>query len=805
MASSYILAAIRNFLRNSFSTSVNILGLAAAFCCTIFIVLYAIDEYRFDRFHENAAHIYRFNTQFGPQSERVPLGPYLLDSHLDEKVPGLLKTSRLRPGEAMFLWLTDRYQVHLDQDIMLVDSCFFSFFSFPLLQGQPDQVLQDPHSMVIASSLATRLYGEEDPVGKVLYLQGEHPVHITGVMEDLPRQSHFGAAAVVNVETIRRFAPDFIFNHYGSFGFYYYLLLDPLADPLLVAESINQTFSEIAPEIGADATFHLQPLLDIRLKSQRIAWDIDNHGNYSLLLGLIAIAAIILLLASVNYINLYTAQSVRRKKEMGIRKVMGATRKHIFWQSMTESLIIILIAFVLAIGLAEIFSPLIRDLSGKPLNMGLLLTPPAIPWIVLVLGAVTFLSGFYPGMVLGRFRPADILRGSIPGNAAGRFWGQLMNLRVRQALIVFQFACTTALIVMSLSVNRQIRYMLSADRGYESQELFLIHNPYDEQQESRFERIKLSLEQFPSVGVVSAGMNVPTERIGNFTGIMLPEDDHEVQSGQVNVHADYFRAIGARLIAGRFFSEEYGNEHRNIVVNRTAARALGFERPEDIVGNEVITALFEGRLRVIGVIEDIHYYSLHELITPMIFTTGSQQPAYGNILVKSTPGQMDRAIRAAAELWGDEHSSVPFNHSLIETRSRALYQGEEQTRQLLNLFMGLALIISLMGLFALSSFVMVFRIKEIAVRKVLGARQRQVLLMFGREFSLLVIISSAIAWPLAWLVAGHWLDNFAYRQDIHYGYFILATCISLLAAWFTITYHGIKTSKTNAAAALKYE
>ncbi len=805
MLTNYLLTSIRSFLRNKISALINLLGLAAGFCCAIYILLFACDEYGYDRFHEHAEHIYRFNTQFGVQNERVPLGPYLLDNHIYPNIPELKETTRIRPGEHMFLWLTDKENIHVDKDIMLVDSNFFSFFTFPLHEGHPEQVLQDNHSMVIDKSTARRLFGEKDPIGEILYLQGEHPLQITGIMEDIPRQNHFSAHIVINVETIRRFAPDFIFNNYGSFGFYYYFMLEPHADPSNVAASINTIFEEVVPEVADMVDFKLQPLLDIRLRSARIAWDIDTHGNLNLLRGLFAISIIILLLASVNYINLYTALSARRKKEIGIRKVMGATRGHIFWQSMTESLIAVIIALVLALGMSEVFMPLIRELSGKPLSLSWLLTPDLLPLIILMFAVVAFLAGFYPALVLGRFQAADILRGGLAGKNIRNFFGKDANLRIRQTLIVFQFACTIALIVISLSVSRQLNYMLSIDKGYNQDELFLVQNPYDDHQEMRFERYKNSLEQFPSVEVVSAGMNIPTERIGNFLNIMLVGEDLDVQCGQINVDPDYFHAVGARLAAGRFFNPDYGLEHEHIIINRMAARALGFENPEDIIGKDVLTYIIEGSLRIIGVIEDIHYFSLHELISPVLYTTGPYQPSYGNILVRSTPGQMNQAIRDAETIWNQEVTFYPFDHAIIESRNRELYQREEQTNRLLRLFVGLALVISLMGLFALSSFVMVSRTKEIAVRKVLGAGQKQILLMLGREFSLLVLISSIIAWPVAWLIAENWLDTFAYRQDISYFYFVLASIISLLTAWMTITFHGIKASATDPAHALKYE
>ncbi len=805
MLKNFFLVAIRNFVRQRLSTLINIFGLAIGLCCSMFIGMYAIDEFGYDRFHENADRIYRFNNRLGAYNELIPLGPYLLDSHIRGNVPGMEDITRIRPGDVMHLWMTDKEQIHVGEDIMLVDTNFFSFFSFPLIEGQAHQVLEDPGSMVISRSAAKKLFGDNDPVGHTLYLLGEHPVHITGVMEDFPRQSHFSASYIINHEISRRFLPDFIFNHWGSFGYYYYVLLEQDAEPGQVTETINMIFQEAAETMSAETVFGLQPLLDIRLRSERIAWDISTHGNYSLLMGLIAIAVIILLIASVNYVNLYTAQSAGRKKEVGVRKVMGATHRQIFWQSMVESLVTVLVSFLVAMVLVEILTPLVQQLSGKPLHITMLFSRHALLWLMLVLTVVTFLAGFYPAFVLGRFQPASILRGGQAGLGVTGRHGQFINLRVRQALIVFQFFCTTALIIISLSVNRQLNYMLSADPGYTSGDLILVHNPQIEGQADRFYRLKNEMEQFHAIEVVSAGMSIPTERVGNFTNLMIAGEDNEIRCGHINVHEGYFQAIGARLLAGRFFDSGYGTEQENLVISRSAATALGYQQPEDIIGKEALTPFSENNFRIIGVIEDIHYYSLHEIVIPLMFTTGDYQPSYGNILVRSGRGQLQQAIKDAESVWDREHLDYPFDFTIIEEKGKALYIREEQTRQLLHAFMVIAIIISLLGLFALASYVMVSRTREIAVRKVFGAGNKQILTMFANEFSLLIMISALLAWPAAWLVTTHWLDNFAYRLDIHYGYFFLATAISLVASWITISYHSFRAAKTNAANALKYE
>lgn len=801
---SYFSTALRRFLRHKQSTLINIIGLSTGLGCVLIIALYAIDEFRYDGFHENASKIYRFNSQYGQHSEAVPLGPYLLNEHLYEKIPEIRSSIRIRPENPDEFWL--RYDdIIFDQEkFLLADSNFFSFFSFPLVKGHKDMVLTEPNSLVISEKAAMVLFGDNDPVGETIYIYGEYPATVTGIMVDFPHHSHFKATMVANIEIARNYA-DFLFNSWGNFSCYYYFLLEETADAYEVAAKINQVTAETVPDIADIVHFDLQRLLDIRLHSANIAWDIDKQGNITLLSGLVSVAIVILLLASVNYINLCTVQSTRRRKETGIRKLLGASRMKIFLQSMTESFISVILSIIVAIGLAEVFLPYVYQISGKELSFSVFLQWPYWLFALLFLISLGFLSGFYPALIAGRFKPADIFRSSDLAGTKESLWGRMFNLRLRQIFIAFQFFCSMSLIILSLSINRQIQYMLEVDYGYEPSNLFVLYNPDGENQESRFYRIKNKLEQYPEIEIVTAGVNVPSERLHHFTHIRMPEDEFEQLSGSINIHHDYFSALGSKTLAGRTFSPEYrGDDLTGVIINRTAAHALGYS-PEEIINKEMVLQSTAENLTITGVIEDINYYSLHELVTPMIFTLGVQPPPYSKILVRSKNDMTGDAIQVARRVWQEDFSEYPFNLKVIEDRSREHYTSEFQTRNLMTVFMTLAIIISLMGLFALSSYVMTSRIREIAIRKVMGATPVKIFKMIGREFSFLVLFSALIAWPVAWILINRWLENFAYRQDINYAFFILALITALLAAWITISFHGYKAASTNPANALKYE
>ncbi len=804
MLRSYIIIAIRNFSRHKLSTVINVFGLSVGLCSALLIGLYAIDEFSYDRFHEDASSIYRIQSQFGfSEDALVPLGPYMLNEYVLENVPEIKSSTRIRPETSDEFWLRYDDQTYYIDNFLLADTNFFTFFSFPLLQGSPEQVLSKPNSVVISESAALTYFGDENPIGKVLYVHDEHPVIITGLMKDFPANSHFKASFVGNADIARKYM-EYVFTNWGSFGFYYYFHMEDFVNTAEVSDKINMVMAEAVPDIAEWATIGVQPLLDIRLHSANVAYDIGSQGNITLLYGLVAVAVVILLLASVNYINMYTALATRRKKEVGIRKVMGAGKQNIFWQSMTESGISVLISFSIAMVLAELFIPYANDLSGKVLSLSVLFQFPNMLYVIVILTAIAFISGFYPAIVVGRYMPADILKSGSLAGISNSFWGRLFNLRFRQILIVFQFCCASALIILSLSISRQINYMLDKDYGYDPSQLILLNNPQGANQSSRFYSLKNSLEQYPEIEVVSAGLNVPSERLNNFTYARMPEDEHELMIGNINVHQDYFAAIGSKTLAGRTFKTEYGTESTNIVINRSAARALGYS-PEDIINKDVMAQLATESSRVIGVIEDIHFFSLHEAVSPMLFTTGHASTPYGKILVRAGNRQINKAISIAEEVWQREHSGYPFSYTVIGDRLRSQYSSEEQTKDLVGVFMILAILISLMGLFALASFVLATRIKEIAVRKVLGATRFQVLKMIGSEFSILVLISTLLALPLAYFVIIRWLDTFAYRQEISYAYFILAPLIILLAAWLTISYHAYRSAKTSAAEALKYE
>ncbi len=804
MVKSYLISAFRNFGKQKLSTFINILGLSTGLCCAFLIAMYAIDEFSYDRFHDDAEKIYRFKSQFGIQTEAVPLGPYLLNDYLLSDIPEIQSTIRIRPERGEDFWIRYNDQNFIERGFMLADSNFFSFFSFPLVQGQPGEVLREPNSIVISQSAALRYFGNADPIGKIISVYGQYPAMVTGIMQDFPSNSHFNASMIANFELARNYLPSYTFDNWGSLTCHYYIKLEEHVNTDVVSEKIMQVLEEIIPQMAELLTIYIQPLLDVRLHSANVAWDIGNQGSITILHSLIAIALVIILLASVNYVNLYTAQTTKRKKEVGIRKVLGARKSNIFWQSMSESFISVIISFIIALGITEILLPYANELSGKTLTLVSLLSAPYIFWLLAFLIFISFLSGFYPALVVGRFTPAHILRGGSPASLRSGFWGRILNLRIRQVLIIFQFVCAIVLITLSLSINRQINYLFSKDYGYEAPGLIVISNPDDENRTVRYSRLKNHLETYPEVKLVGAGENIPSNRHGDFTYIRLTEEELEVQTGNMNVSYDYLQVLGAQLISGRFFNREYGAERTNIIINRTTANNLGF-KPEDVVDKTVMSHTSDQPLRIMGVIEDIHFFSLHEPSPPMMFHVFERPSTYSNILARVDADKITPVLEMVEKLWMQDYVQYPFVYHILEERHRGLYYREEQTRELIIVFMIAAIIISLLGLFALASYTMASRVKEIAVRKVMGAKQTQILLMLIKEFSLLVIISMIISWPLAWMAIQRWLEGFAYRQELAYAYFFIAPAMVLLAAWLTVSYHAWKTAKINAAEALKYE
>ena len=804
MLRSYVISLIRSFIRNRQSTIINIFGLSVGLCSALLIALYAIDEFRYDRFHRDAANIYRFNTQYGPQNEAVPVGPYFLKEHMTDKIPEIISSVRIRPENEDDFWFRYGDRNYTRQNFLLADSNFFSFFSFPLVRGDPEYVLSEPNSIVISESAAQIIFGDSDPFGETILVQGIYPATVTGIMKDFPRHSHFQASIVANNELARDYA-SFLFDHWGNFSWHYYLLLEDNADPENVKAGINMIIAETVPDLAEIVHFNLQPLPDIRLHSQRIAWDIDTHGNSMLLNGLIAVAVVILLLASVNYINMYTIQATARKKEVGVRKVMGAGRISIFFQSITESFIYVVISFIIALGMAEVMIPFVNELTGNGIDPGMIFSFPEWILLLIVLSVIAVLSGLYPAIIVGRSRPVDIFRSTGTVGDANSFTGRVFKLDTRKVLIVFQFCCATSLIILSLSINSQIRYMMEVDQGYRESGLFVIHNPKGDNQQSRFFRLKNSLEQYPEINLVTSGHTVPSERLHSFTYIRLPEDDYELQIGIINVHKDYFAALGSETIAGRVFEyEDSSAPSSNVVINSTAVRALG-KSPEDIIGSELVTQSAAENLHVIGVVRDIHFYSLHELITPMLFIAGNRPQTYENILISADCDMLSTAIEISRDVWQQEFEDYPFNFSVLQDRLANLYGKETRTARLTSVFMFLAILISLMGLYALASFVIYARVKEIAVRKVLGAGQGTILKMIVSEFTILLLVSTLLAWPIMWLAVNRWLENFAYREEINYFFFLAASLISLAAAGITISYHAYRAASSNPAHALKYE
>lgn len=810
MIRNFLKLTFRNLLRQKFSSFVNIVGLALGFACFIVIGLYVYDETRYDLFHEKGDRIYRLhNNTFNP--DRVMTNaPALFYEPLTEGLPEAEAVARLlNPYGGAGIAYGDR--MFIEHDVIFVDGDFFQIFDYPLKRGDLETFLTDPHHVLITGKMAEKYFGDEDPIGKTLRYKGFLDVVVTGILEDIPRRSHLQFSMVGNFELRRQINP-FIFETWGNYSSQFYLLLRPDADPALAEDKILTLFGD-ARNIDyseRDAYFRLQPLHDIYLGSGDIETLMPVQSGSPSTVAIFSVSALlILLLACFNYVNLSTAKSTIRAREVGMRKVLGASRGKLIRYFLSESFLVALLAMFLGIGLVEMAFPLFSDITGKSLDFSLAEPGLFIPALLVLLLLVALVSGLYPAFVMSAYQPVQVLKGSTLMVGRQLKNGLGFGLRFRQLLIILQFAISIALVSGSLILYAQTKHALT-NTGFDRDALIVVKNHWAQGMIDTYDRMRTDLLQYPFVKGVSAGLHVPGEHIGNQGYLRQP--DQTAQDAQPIVFATvdygYFEALGASMAEGRDFDVHITSDSTEaVILNASAARLLGLTDP---VGTQ-LTGFWDGtpQKRVIGVVEDIHFQSVHRSVQPTAFIICIPCQNYPNaayqILVRLNTGSFTEPMRAVQEAWDAHGTGNPLDYFFMNEHYENLYRKELQAAAAARLFTILAVIIAVMGLLGTTVYIMEARKKEFGIRKVLGASLTGIVKMVSLEFSLLILLSNLIAWPVTWYFMSRWLDNFVYRIDISPWFFVIAGLAGWIIALLTVNSLGINQAKENPIESLKYE
>ncbi len=695
---------------------------------------------------------------------------------------------------------------YLETKIFYADSSFLRIFSFPMKQGSRESALENPNTAVISESMAQKYFGEKNPMGKMIIVSnqnGKHLCQITGIFEDIPENSHIKFEFLLSYQTLVQLRPNAAYD-WGWNMFNTYVLLASETDPLSLQDKFH-AFVERHKIYDKDyrREFILQPIKDIHLYSH-LRWEPEVNGSARTVYFLMIIAVFILFIAWINYINLSTARSITRAKEVGIRKVLGSRRLQLIKQFISESALFNLISILVALPLIRIFLPHFNQLTGKQLSLSLTNAGPGWFWMALSLLAGTLLSAIYPAFVLSSFSPDSVLRGKFSHTRRG--------ISFRKIMVIFQFALSVILIIGTLTVSQQLKFIQNRDLGIQIEQTVVVRIPGNQGYSSeRVDRFKRELKNSSQIKAVTASSSVPGKEYSNASSGIRPLASNPEDGKRcffISVDYDYFDFYGNDFVAGRQFAKEFSTDLKAAILNEEAARLFGYESPEQAVNEKILLGGLGGDVReTIGIVKDYHHKSLKDSLQPILFTLteGDQNSRHNYFSIKIATQDIDQTIAFINKAWDNVYVGTPFDYFFLDESFHNLYQSERRFGRIFSLFALLSILISCLGLFGLAAFMAEQRTKEIGIRRILGARASGIVYLLSRDFVKWILASNLIAWPIAHFVMNRWLQNFAFRTHLGIEIFFLASLLSLIIAILTVIYQSIKTAKANPADTLRHE
>ena len=794
MFRNYLKVAIRNLVKHKFYGIINVLGLAIGMTCCLLIFLYVQHELSYDSFHTKKDRIYRVVTDIKTPTEtlNINITSAPMAAYMKANFPEVEDMVRLDDAR---LLIQRGKQTFQEDESMFADSTFFQVFDFTLLRGNPNTALVAPFSIVLTEDAARKYFGSEDPMGQRLRMDGEYDLTVTGVMQNMPEKSNFTFDVLLSLSTrLEKLDPDRA-EQWGNFGYESYVLLSEQTNASTLESKLsaflrNYISNEDRDE-GMTYTLFLEPLTDVYF-SERGAPQTGNMTNIRIFS---VIAVFILLIACINFMNLATARATERAKEVGIRKVVGAVRRQLTVQFLCESLLLSLLAFIIALLASELLLPAFNRLAGKTVASSILQHTYYLPLFVGVVLGIGLLAGVYPALVLSGFKSVAILK--------GRFSSSRRGVVLRKALVVAQFAISIMLIAGTAVVYTQLNYMRSQALGFKKDQMLVIDFRGDGAVREKIETFKQQLGNVPNVQSVSASSSVPGEgNAGAFTEIENPAGD--MQASNVNlfyVDHDFLSQYEMPMAAGRAFSRDFATDTSALIVNEALVKSYGYASPEDIIGRQFSQWGVEGE--IVGVVKDYHFRSLQEKIEPMTIRLEPSNPRFISLNLKGE--DLATTVSALQQQWQTLAPQRPFNYFFLDQAFDEQYRAEVRFGQLFIYFAGLAIFIACLGLLGLISYTIVQRTKEIGIRKVLGATESSIVRLLSQDFLGLVLIAFIIAVPVAWYALFQWLESFAYRVTMPWWIFALAGLLALLIALITVSFQSVKAALANPVDSLRSE
>lgn len=797
--------SLRSFKRQRAYIVINILGLAIGIACSLLITLYVINEAGYDRFNEKKDRLYRviLNGKIGSQTITGAFTPAVMGPTLPREFPEVedfLRMNGMGPTTVEY-----EQQIFTDNDIIEADSSFFNFFTIPVIKGDPKNLLNSPHKVVLSETTARKIFGNEDPVDKLLKIGSDSIRYVVSViMKDVPSNSHFDASMVTSFMTNPRSKDDIWLNN--SFGLY--LLMKKNSNPATVDARFNELIVKyVGPEVqkfmgttieeflkrGNIYRFYLQKLTDIHLDNT-VQGDFKAPVDPKYLIIFGSVAILIVLIAAINFMNLATAQASRRAKEVGIKKIGGSTRGMLIAQFLTESFILAFVSLIFALLIVKLSLPYFNNLLGTKLSLNLFSAWYTIPGLILFALLVGVMSGSYPAFFLSSFNPYEVLKGSARNNSG--------NGKLRRILVVFQFAVSILLIVGTLIMNKQIKYMLNKDVGFNREQLVVIERAHVIG--NRMKSFKERVKSIPGVINIASSTALPG-RTNNNNGYMIEGRKDETFLMTTSwVDYDFLDTYEMKLDSGRVFSESYTTDRQACILNESAMKNFGIT---DMEKTRIMRPGENGLeyLSIIGTVRNFNFESLRNPVQPYILLLQGENNYWGYITVRLSPANYASAISAIEKIWKEYTSNTPLQYYFLDADFQKMYSEEQQNAKMAMIFSLLAIFIAALGLSGLTSYTVEQKTREIGVRKAMGSSVAGIYFQISKEIIVLVSVSSLISWPLIYYYAGKWLENFYYKINPGFFSFVAGLLIALGIALLTISYRVIKAASVNPAQSLKYE
>jgi len=803
MIKNYLKVAFRNILRHKVYSLINIFGLAIGMALCLLILVYVQDELSYDGFHEKADRVYRIaqtEDHNGDLTNVMRIAPGAT-ARLEIDFPEAIeKTVRIFPAGEVWTKYEDR--LFREDKVYVVDDSFFDIFTFDFISGNPETALKEPNSIVLNRTTAEKYFGETDAFGKMIEVDmpGAPLLKVTAVVEDMPGNSHFHPDFLVSLSTIRNEQNAPFFDVMQGNVVWSYLLLKEEYSAIelesnftgFLDKHLNETQKKLVKK------YYLQPLMDIHLRSSTDPYteiEPENSGNITYLYIFSVIAVLVLLVACINFMNLATARSTRRAREVGLRKVVGAFKQQLVRQFIGESVFMGVLALPVAIGLAHLFLPVFNSLAGKEMVIGYFTSPVLIPAMAVIVLFVGFVAGSYPAFFLSSFQPVKVLKGELKTSGSGSLF--------RKILVIGQFAVSVGFVIGILIISQQMNFMRSANLGFNKDNVivlsFILPEPA-EQRLGKMEVLKNEYLSYSAITDVALTSGAPSEIRGIVRGRVdgTPANEAKLMV-MVPVDYEFCKTLQIELTEGRDFSREHGTDlMQAFIINEAVAQELGLESP---LGKQLVLNNQKGT--VIGVMKSMHWEPKRRVIFPMVFQVNPQ--AFFKMVVRVNSDDIPGTLAFMEKKWKENITNRPFQHQFLDDMIDNLYKSERRLSNVVFNFTLLSIFVACLGLFGLASYTAEQKTKEIGIRKVLGASVSGVVLLFFKQFGKLILIANIIAWPLAYYGLHKWLQNFFYRISIGLEIFVLSALLVLVIAFISISYQSIKAAISNPADALRHE